>query len=212
MKNRLILLNICKILFSLIFIILYIFVINKIYNTNIWVYKSFVLFMVFILIIYLIFNLLNKIIKVKKEMIAKIIDIKNEDNLVKITYQYLDNIYYQKVDFYEYDQNKYFKYKLYNWYTLVVENNKVVKLLDPALEPVILKKEIDKNNYRKLKYGIPIYLYYIYEFLFLINIILFPLEVVLTEYKINIVTFILIEIINIILFFLNSKIIKNNKK
>lgn len=87
----------------------------------------------------------------------------------------------------------------------------MVKIIDPAMEPVISKKEIERNNNSKLKYGVPVYLYFVYEFLFLINIILFPVEVVVTKYSINIIFFILIESTNILLFFLNSKILKDNK-
>jgi len=203
-----IILNVVKILLSIIMLFIYIYLVKLNYNKDIWVYKAFVLLMIFILILYFIFKLLKIIFPIKKEVTAKIVDIKEENNLVKITYQYLDNKYYYQIDFYEYDQNKYFKYTLNKWYLLIVLNNRVIELLDPTNDVVIDNKIIEKNYYKSLKYGIHIYMYYLYELLFLINIILFPLILVIENYKINVVLFILIEFINIVLFVVNSKILK----
>jgi len=210
MKGNAFLLKFLKILFTVLFLFLFGFIILKIYNSNIWIYKSYVLFMVLILVLYFVFRLLNVIVKVKKQIVAKIIDIKEFDNIIEITYQYMDENYIYKVDYSEYYENRVFKYTLYKWYTLIVENNKVIQLLDPALEPSVNNGNIEKKYYKTLKHNIHVYMFYLYEFLFLVNVILFPLVVVLTNYKINAVLFIIIELVNIVLFFVNSKILKKD--
>lgn len=212
MNKKIFLLKFLKTLFSLIYITLYVFIITKTYKNSISIYKSFVLFMLLILIIYFTFRLLNKIIAIQRQLIAKLVSIKENNNSVIITYQYLDELYNYEVEFYEYDQNKYFKYGLDKWYTIIVQNNKVIKLLDPSQEPIIDKKELEKKQYKKTKYGIHIYMYYIFEFLFLIGLIILPVEIVLNEYKINALFFIVIETINLIIFVINSIILKNLKK
>lgn len=212
MSKRKILLNILKTLFFLVYISLYVFIITKIYKNNIWIYKSFVLLMVLILIIYITFKILTKIIPVPKQIIAKLVNISEKEKIVIITYQFLDEQYDYEVEFYEYDQNKYFKYGLDKWYTIIVKNNKVVKLLDPSQEPTIDKKEIEKKKYKETKFGLHIYMYYIFEFLFLIGLIMLPVEIVLTKIKINIAIIMVIEIINIVLFIFNSVLLNDFKK
>ena len=144
MKNKIIT-NILKIFLSLIVISLYALIVINIYNTNIWLYKSYVLFMLLILIIYLIFRFIKNNTSQEEQLVAKVIKIDNVNNLVRITYEYLDKLFYYEVDFYEYDQNKYFKYRLDCWYSIIVKNNRVIKVLDPASEPIIDKKQLDKQ-------------------------------------------------------------------
>jgi len=207
MNKKLLFKNSIKTIVSMLLLILYIFFVKKF--SNIKVYKSFVLLMILIIIIYFLFKLINKFMLIEKQLVVKLIEKKDGNNIVIITYQYLNELYYYEVDAYEYDQNKYFKYRLEDWYSVITKGNKVIKLLDPAAAPVIDKKILEKHSNKKLKYNIHTYIYYIFEFLFVINIILFPLEIVLTNYKINIYIFIIIEVINIILFVINSKILKN---
>ena len=206
MNSRQIIKNLIKTIVSLLLLISYIFMITKF--SNIKIYKSFVLLMILVLIIYFVFRLINKFMLIEKQLVVKLIEKKEGNNIVIITYQYLNELYYYEVDANEYDQNKYFKYRLEDWYSVITKGNKVIKLLDPATAPVIDKKILEKHSNKKLKYNIHNYIYYIFEFLFVINIILFPLEIVLTNYKINIYIFIIIEVINIILFVINSKILK----
>ena len=210
MKGKLFISNLLKVIFTLLFIGLYLFMLKKIYNTNIWLYKSFVILMILILIIYFIYRIINKIFPKTKEIVAKIVEIKENSKGIEIIYQYLEEKYSHIVDFYEYDQNKYFKYAQDKWYTLIVTNQKIVKLLDPAMEPVIDDKILEKRYYKSLKFGLHIYMYYIYEILFLINLIIFPVIIVVTKYKINTIIFIIIELINLVLFILNSKVLKKD--
>jgi len=209
MNKKQILKNFLKIFFCLIIIILYLFIITKF--SYIKVYKSFVLFVILILVIYFIFRVIDNLILIERQLVVKLIDRKEDKNRVNIIYQYLDELYDLDVDFYEYDQNKYFKYRLEDWYSVIVRGNKVIQLIDPASPPVVDKKKLEKLSHKKLIYNIHSYIYYIYEFLFVVNIILFPLEIVLTNYKINIYLFVIIEIINITLFIINIKILKKIK-
>lgn len=203
--------SLLKIIFSLGFIALYVFGITKIYKTNIWVYKSYVLFVVLILIIYFMFRLLNKLIPNQIQLVAKLVSVRDDNNKAIITYQYLDEQYNYEVELLEYDQNKYFKYGLDKWYTIIVKNNKVVKLLDPSQEPIIDKKELEKKKNKKTKYGLHIYMFNVFEYLLLIGLIILPVEIVLTKVNINIVIVAAIEVVTIILFIFNSVLLSKLK-